>query len=60
MKRLKPCPFCGVYPIVEQNNSTKKFWIQCVNPKCHIQPSTDMHLYLSVITREWNRRCDNG
>lgn len=53
---LKPCPFCGSLPRIERNNSTKKFWICCDNPKCAIQPSTDMHLSLAVIAREWNRR----
>lgn len=56
---LKSCPFCGSLPRVEQNNSTKKYWIQCDNPKCRIQPSTDMHLSLAVIAREWNRRVND-
>lgn len=56
MVDLKPCPFCGTIPHVEQNNSTKKYWIQCTNPKCRIQPCTDMHKTRGVIVREWNRR----
>lgn len=57
---LKSCPFCGAIPRMEQNNSTKKFWIQCDNPKCRIAPCTDMHISKSVVVREWNRRADNG
>ena len=57
---LKPCPFCGQIPRVEKNNSTKKFWIQCDNTKCRIQPCTDMHVNLGTIKREWNRRVNDG
>lgn len=54
--KLKPCPFCGAMPRIDKNQSTMKYWIQCDNPKCKINPCTDMHINLSVITREWNRR----
>lgn len=57
---LKPCPFCGKTPIVEFGNGIKKYWISCNNPKCRVQPTTDAHIKKSVITREWNRRFDNG
>ena len=56
MTKLKPCPFCGKQPNIEQNNSTKKYWIHCDNPKCRIQPCGDMHTSRSVVVREWNRR----
>jgi hypothetical protein len=54
--KLKPCFFCGRIPVVEQDRSTKKYWIHCENTKCKIQPFTDMHTSLTVIKREWNRR----
>ena len=47
MDKLKPCPFCGNQPNIEQNNSTKKY---------RIQPCGDMHTSKSVVVREWNRR----
>lgn len=60
MVKLKPCPFCGGEPTLEQNNSTKKWWVYCSNPKRRINPSTDMHIVRAVIVREWNRRVDMG
>lgn len=57
---LKPCPFCGTIPTLEQDPITSRFAIFCDHPKCRIQPSTDFHTNRSVVTREWNRRqkCD--
>ena len=56
MAELKPCPFCGVVPIVKFDNAIKKYWISCNNPKCRVQSMTDAHINKSVIVREWNRR----
>lgn len=53
---LKPCPFCGSIPIHKYNEHIKKWYIECDNEKCKIQPSTDAHINKSVITREWNKR----
>lgn len=55
---LKPCPFCGSKSTIEQNNSTKKWWICCTNTRCRINPSTDPHINRGVVVREWNRRVE--
>ena len=58
--KLKPCPFCGATPQREKvMRFGQMYWsIACENEKCRIQPMTDMHKTLSVITREWNRRAE--
>ncbi len=53
---LKPCPFCGEIPTRKYNEHLKKWYIQCENENCRIQPVTDAHVNKSVITREWNKR----
>lgn len=35
---LKPCPFCGQLPNVEQEGQNLK--IACTNPKCEMHPTT--------------------
>jgi hypothetical protein len=60
MAELKPCPFCGKIPTVRFINVLEKYWVECDNKKCRIQPCTDAHKFKSVVVREWNRRVDNG
>lgn len=39
METLKPCPFCGGVPKVEQYLELN-FRVQCLGPKCKVWPST--------------------
>ena len=60
MAGLKPCPFCGIIPTIEYDDYFMKWVISCNNHKCKIQPSTDLHKRKGVITKEWNRRAEDG
>jgi hypothetical protein len=65
MAELKPCPFCGGIPKtfceeIQCLGKVKQHWIYCDNPKCRVQPCTDMHESKSVVVKDWNRRVDNG
>lgn len=57
---LKRCPFCGGKAIVEYDKGINKYWVACNNSKCRVQPTTDAHERRFVVTREWNRRANNG
>lgn len=37
---LKPCPFCGEYPIIRKLGYDEEWVIECTNPKCAIRPET--------------------
>lgn len=57
---LLPCPFCGCAPKLEVNDpdakgDAKQWSVQCVGPKCHIEPySAGMKQEWAV--EEWNIR----
>lgn len=54
---LKPCPFCGVTPVIEQYALEDRgpYYVECQNPECHAAPD------VGGLTREeaiaaWNTR----
>lgn len=58
--KLKPCPFCGGEAIHRYGSNIAKYYVCCENPKCRVQPITDAHQSKAVVTREWNRRAEDG
>ena len=35
----KRCPWCKQWPVVETHD-TSRWWVQCVDPDCPVQPVT--------------------
>lgn len=60
MAELKPCPFCGGIPTMEYDDYFQGWIVVCENKKCRIRPMTDYHIKKGVVTREWNRRAEDG
>ena len=63
MADLKPCPFCGVTPTIEQHidfANRLRFGIECCNPKCDIQPLTCWYADEKEAIEVWNRRVEDG
>lgn len=58
MDELKPCPFCGVKPIIRQWPFSNDFYVECVNPKCTMNPSTGLKRLKNINQhiKAWNRR----
>lgn len=51
--KLKPCPFCGKVPRLEQYGD---FWqIECRNDECWMKPRTSLD-GKDVVIRGWERR----
>lgn len=69
MADLKPCPFCGSVPKMQQDGRYPRpkceridaFEVVCTNWDCIIG-GVDNHYYLSPekAAKAWNRRADNG
>lgn len=63
--KLKPCPFCGVDPIIEpwHGGGTTKRRVGCENDYCWVMPSVTGPNSTAVAKR-WNERpsvtTDNG
>ena len=61
MDKLKPCPFCGEYPIIDHMNDSLfdfgvlTYWIVC--PKCGIR--TQRNRDKTKIFEAWNRRAND-
>lgn len=54
---LKECPFCGGVPKLRFSGENINKWIvECDNPQCRIQPTTDYHKLKWLVVREWNHR----
>jgi hypothetical protein len=55
--KLKPCPFCGVDPVMEPYHGGGKLKriIECVNDYCMVQPSVTGPNSLTAA-RRWNER----
>lgn len=54
MAEIKPCPFCGNKPIMEQPESDVH--MGCWNPDCVFQPSGNFDTKQDAI-EAWNKRC---
>lgn len=57
--QLKPCPFCGskadIFSWVNPEGVTKYF-VECINHRCHVSPYTPMYSNKGVAVRVWNKR----
>ena len=56
---LKPCPFCGKTPKLYIFTVAQDCYIQCVNSKCKVQPSTILYKRKDACINAWNRRANN-
>lgn len=57
--KLKPCPFCGQIPDVDEYRDMfgrKYYGVSCNNEYCKIQPFTDGLPTEEKAIREWNER----
>ena len=52
MKRIKACPFCGVYPEIKLKGGY--YWIECNNPKCPSKLKASIKA--NDIITAWNTR----
>lgn len=55
--KLKPCPFCGVDPIVEpwHGGGPRKRMVHCVNDYCYVNPAVTGS-NSTVAAKRWNER----
>ena len=54
---LKPCPFCGVEPVLSQDYFGR-YDVRCLNTACEIMPSTRVYDKAEDAAEAWNRRAD--
>lgn len=57
-KTLKPCPFCGEMPHLEEDYESNFFAVYCGNPECVTKPYTDLYGTESEAIKAWNTRVD--
>lgn len=48
------CPICASRPRRFYGVENHRFWIECDNPDCPVQPSTKHHLIKGMEIRDWN------
>lgn len=56
-EELKPCPWCGVKPDIQEIGGS--LFISCKNPKCFMRPDTWLTKGNHSINKQiklWNRR----
>jgi len=53
--KLKPCPFCGVEPYLDDRHG-EWFKVACDNPVCHVSIWTAWHEDKKQAIAAWNRR----
>ena len=58
MAELKPCPFCGVQPIIVHEFGFTL--VKCNNFECWIVPSTSHYTDKETAFEAWNRRAEDG
>lgn len=56
MAELKPCPFCGVEPVVTKHHNRFTEWYLCSCPKCHISQTGSEYGFRFEAVEAWNRR----
>lgn len=50
------CPCCGKNPLRLYGVENHKYWIECNNFDCPVNPSTRMHRIRGLDVRDWNNR----
>ena len=58
---LKPCPFCGKEPVVDDRfdeYGELEFSVACANDRCFLEVQTRYMSFLEAAY-EWNRRADD-
>ena len=55
---LKPCPFCGVEPVLSQD-FFGRYDVRCLNTGCEIMPSTRVYDKAEDAATSWNRRAES-
>ena len=62
MENLKPCPFCGELPEIDQGEYTYKvkdriYWaVGCMNDDCEVDVETDNFDTKEEAIKVWNTR----
>lgn len=51
-----PCPWCGKVPALRQWNITQKFFVECRDGACEVQPCTGEHKTTDLAIAAWNTR----
>lgn len=51
---LKPCPYCGNYPLLRQDAS--EWRVECIGEGCECLPSTWFYDTKEEAIEAWNRR----
>ena len=63
MTKLKPCPFCGGIPKIQNTNENgydRRFYVGCFSPECWVRPVTSMWLTEAGAEKAWNERSRKG
>lgn len=56
MSELKPCPFCGKRPHIEDGRNDRPWVVQCYNRDCNAQPYMDHADTRAQAVADWNTR----
>lgn len=65
MDELKPCPFCGEQPELDEwhygdAGECITFMVQCKNENCTCRPFTQEYIRVLPAIEAWNRRAEDG
>ena len=60
--KLKSCPFCGRYPVIERwSSGGPMFMVKCNNGDCDVPlDGYPSGRDLTEVAIEWNRRAEDG
>lgn len=58
--KLKPCPFCGVTPMIEayQNEGITYPFVICTFTGCYVNPRTRTFRFENSAIKAWQRRIE--
>lgn len=56
--KLKPCPFCGAFPALNENHSGSTFTVECVNQMCRLQVKSYARETEKAAIELWNTRAE--
>lgn len=60
MTELKPCPFCGAFPVIRENHSGSTFVVECVNELCRLQVKSCLTETEEAAIEIWNTRAEEA